>query len=342
MDQSGLTRRRLLREVIPGLAVLPALGILNPKTAHADAVVVGKANVRGGFSLNENMVKVYSSALSRPSEVLFISDTHLSLDDARGESFLQYSERMAKGYRQTKHFVTGKPTNPEASFEAALQEAKKNQTDLIVLAGDIVSFPSEAAIEWVMERMQRVGIPWVYTSGNHDWHYEGMEGSSEELRRTWIERRLKPLYQSRDPMVSNLEINGLQVMTIDNSTYEISPQQLEALQQQIESGSPFILAMHIPLYATGRSVGYGCGHPEWGAAKDKNYKIEKRPIWPEKHSQVTMEFHRAVFNAPNLLGVFAGHVHRQTVDVVNGIPQVVSAHNATGAYLRISALPLPT
>jgi hypothetical protein len=47
-----------------------------------------------------------------------------------------------------------------------------------------------------------------------------------------------------------------------------------------------------------------------------------------------------VFGAANLLGVFAGHVHRPSLDLVNGIPQVVTEANAVGAWLEIEVLPV--
>ena len=59
--------------------------------------------------------------------------------------------------------------------------AKKEEADLIALVGDIFSFPSELAIEWVISKLKEIDIPYVYVSGNHDWHYEGMKGSLDSL-----------------------------------------------------------------------------------------------------------------------------------------------------------------
>ena len=52
-----------------------------------------------------------------------------------------------------------------------------------------------------------------------------------------------------------------------------------------------------------------------------------------------MAFHREVFTTPNLLGVCAGHIHRPSLDVQHGIPQLVTDANATGAYLMAEFLP---
>ncbi len=337
MNPNHLSRRSVLQGVIPGFAALPWLHAATPSAQAAEAVAS-----RAGFSMDDTQLTLYAGAMTRPVKILFLADTHLFRDDARGERYTPFSGRMAKAYNRTKHFKTGEVTNPEACFEQSLKQAKEDEVDLVILGGDIVSFPSEAGQEWVVERLRESGLPWLYTAGNHDWHYEGMEGSSEELRRTWIQKSLLPLYESRDPMMSNREIDGLNVVVMDNSTYEILPEQLAFLRSQVSSGKPFVLALHIPLYIPGSSTGFGCGHPGWGAAVDKNYQIERRPKWREKHTETTMDFHREVFSAPNLLGIFAGHIHRQTVHVLNGIPQVVAGANATGAHLRIQCAPLPS
>jgi hypothetical protein len=40
-----------------------------------------------------------------------------------------------------------------------------------------------------------------------------------------------------------------------------------------------------------------------------------------------------------VLGVIAGHIHRPSLDIINGIPQVVSEANARGACLEIEFIP---
>jgi hypothetical protein len=136
------------------------------------------------------------------------------------------------------------------------------------------------------------------------------------------------------------EINGMLLVAIDNSNYEILPEQLSFFQKQLASKLPVLLMIHIPLYAPGRPVSFGCGHPEWGAKADQNYQLERRERWPEKgHTETTLAFHKEVVNAQNLIGVLAGHTHRQSLDVMNGLPQIVTNANATGAYLHVDFIP---
>jgi len=167
---------------------------------------------------------------------------------------------MAGAYNITKHFRTGEETNPVRCFEETMELAIEKNADLIAMTGDIFSFPSEAAIKWVHEKLNNCGIPYMYIAGNHDWHYEGMDGSREELLDIWTKRRLTTLYQGNDPLMASYEINGIKILAIDNSTYEILPEQLEFFRENSKEEDPFILMMHIPLYAAGRPTDYGCGH----------------------------------------------------------------------------------
>lgn len=317
------------------------------QTTVTGTVALGAENgtVPGGmqrsrFSLDQNRVKIYSPDFTKPVKVLLVSDTHLWMDDQRGEPFTQYSGRMAKAYNQTKHFQTGQPTNPNESFEKMTRLAQDSKVDLLALPGDLFSFPSEAAIDWVTQKLSEAGVPYQYAAGNHDWHYEGMEGSLVNLRSQWADQRLKPLYQGGHPLMTVKEISGIRFVTLDNSIYEILPEQLTFFREQVKTGKPLVLFVHIPLYAPGRAVGFGCGHPQWGWEADRNFELERRPRWPKAgHTETTMTFHKEVFSAANVLGVFSGHTHKQSLDVINGIPLFVTDANATGAYMDIEFLP---
>ena len=65
------------------------------------------------------------------------------------------------------------------------------------------------------------------------------------------------------------------------------------------------------MYAPGKDINFGCGNPNWGAALDQNFKLERRHKWPiSGHSKTTLDFHKKVFSASNLLGIFTEHIHR--------------------------------
>ena len=292
-------------------------------------------------AMDQEKVSFYSNIVKEKIKVIHIADTHLFMDDERGIPFLKYSSRMAKAYNQTMHFKTREKTNPKKAFKEAITFAKESGADVITLVGDIFSFPSELAIEWALSKIESIGIPYIYIAGNHDWHYEGMKGKLESLRYKWIKKRLIPLYQGNNPLMSAYDIKGVRFIAIDNSTYEINNKQLTFFSEQAESGIPIVLLIHIPLYAPGKSVSFGCGNPFWGAATDRNFKLERRPKWPEKgHTKTTFEFYKKVLDSSNLIGIFAGHIHRNSIEIIKGKPQIVSDDNASGGFLDIDFIPM--
>jgi hypothetical protein len=298
--------------------------------------------MRGGCAQDEDRVRFFSPEIKEPFSITLVADTHLFRDDERGAPYRQYSARMAGAYHITKHYKTGAALTPEQGFRNVLMSARAAKSELFAMIGDIVSFPSEAAVDWVCTEVANAGLPTVYTAGNHDWHYEGMEGTSADLRAKWIEKRLLPLYRGKNPMMAVHDVKGVRVLVIDNSTYEIGADQLAFFQSHMSAGVPLVLLVHIPLYAPGRPIGFGCGHPEWGASSDKSYQIEKRPRWRETgHTAITREFHRMVFSCPSLLGVFAGHTHKASTDILNGIPQFVADANFRAASMTVDFVPNP-
>lgn len=296
---------------------------------------------RGSFSLDGTRLRFFHPSIRQRESFLMLADTHLFRDDARGEPFRTYSGRMAKAYNRTRHFQTGAETDPEACFRASLEQAFKKGFSKLALVGDIISFPSEAGVEWTMQQLESTGIPHVYTAGNHDWHYEGMEGSSAELRKDWCRSRLAPLYRGNDPLMHLESMGDTDLLLIDNSTYEILPEQLDFFKERERKGRPLLLLLHIPLYVPGRPLGFGCGHPDWKAKNDRSWQLERRQPWrTEGHTRTTMAFHRAVFRSESVMGILAGHIHSPSVDVVDGIPQIVTEANARGAHLEVELLPL--
>ena len=319
---------------------ISGLGISGTSYANSDNKKIDKT-FKTCATLDQQKVSFFADIINEPVKVVHIADTHLFMDDERGIQFQEYSNRMSKAYNQTTHFQTREKTNPKISFEQTLEFAKEVNADVINLVGDIFSFPSEAGIEWVLSKLNASGIPYIYIAGNHDWHYEGMKGSLESLRQTWIEKRLQPLYQGNHPLMAAYDIKGIRFLAIDNSTYQIHEEQLAFLSSQIRTGLPLVLLVHIPMYAPGKNISFGCGNPFWGAATDQGFKLERRPKWPVSgHTQITFDFYKKVFDAPNIMGVFAGHTHRNSIEIIKGKPQIVSDDNASGGYLEIDFLPL--
>lgn len=319
-------RRSFLKGLACG-AVSPLIGGCRPEPVRRPVV----AGIRNRFTFVSPLID---------EEVRFrvVGDTHLTVNDARGDEFLQYTRRMGGACPES--------AAERKSFRATLAAAKKLGDDLVALVGDQLSFPSPAGVEFLRGELDAAGVPWLYTSGNHDWHYEGMSGTEAELRAKYEPKILKPLYaDGADPLAFTREVKGVRFVAIDDSTNEILPGQLEYWRKEVATGRPLVLLMHIPLYVPGYTVADGpVGHPEWGATTDPYYLIERRPQWPaEGHTAVTRAFRDEVFAAPNLIAVCTGHVHvLQCATAETGAVQLsCEANRKDAASLEITLLPSP-
>lgn len=273
--------------------------------------------------------------------ILQITDTHISILDSSERKFWRYSRRMDQAFITRPDGRTGEPARPQDQFLQLLDRAKSLKVDLILLTGDIVNNPSRSSVAFVQDALQKCGIPYLYTAGNHDWHYEGMKGAGPQLRKTWIKKGLRPLYGGRNPFFHAQEIKGIQFVAIDNSTYQILPEQLAFFQQTLKQGLPVVLLSHIPYYVAGDPHKSGCGNPDWGWDQDKSFELERRQRWPKGgNSPATVEFVDTLPAAGNLVAVLTGHNHKSRATRLSATAvQYVTAAGFGGGSRLITLTP---
>ena len=180
-------------------------------------------------------------------KIIQITDAHISIADEKEADMMQYGERMHKAYMNPrKHYSL---VTSETTFEYLddiLQNAKKDKVELLLLTGDIVNFPSAASVKYVYDRLNTTGIPWLYISGNHDWHYEGLPGTSDSLREVWTKKSLLPLYNGLNPLFYSTVIKGINFVGIDNSTSKVNESQIGFMKDQLKKPEPIVILSHIP------------------------------------------------------------------------------------------------
>ena len=261
---------------------------------------------------------IHGAGISEQLTVMHISDSHISSIDSVESAFYKFSARMDKAYPNPNHYLSGTPGLKTDYFQEIIQKAKESDAGLIVLTGDIVNNPSKSSVSFIYKELEQSGIEFLYTSGNHDWHYEGMEGTADELREMWINESLFPLYKDRNPLYYSTEIAGINFVGIDNSTYQITEPQLEFFKSELKKNLSTVLFCHIPIYpgTAGEHVST-CGDPRWGYDTDRNFEIERRLRWSENGNlPSTIKFVELVKSSPNLIAVLTGHTHRSQIDTL--------------------------
>lgn len=310
------------REFLTGGGLALATGCVAPRT---------KEMIRcDEWSLAPGPVLNFSCRdLAEPLNVWVIGDSHLALHDERDDAHADFYARMARC-----------PGDPQA-FVKTLEKAKKANADLVLLVGDIISFPTLANVEFIRKSLDESGVRWAYVAGNHDWHFEGTPGTDEAQRALWISKRLSSLYpKGADPLCYSCVVKGVRFVMIDDSDYLITPSQLAFWQAEVEKGDPTVLVMHIPIWTKGWRESATLGHPSWGAAIDRYWQIERRQRWPEKATPETFAFVESVRRTPNLLGVLTGHIHSLMAARDSGQNFFSVPASRSGDHLRVLFRPL--
>ena len=153
-----------------------------------------------------------------------------------------------------------------------------------------------------------------------------MEGK-DELRDAWWPA-LEPLHHG-NAAYARYELNGIQFLLVDDSTYQISEEQLTFVQTQLASLIPTVLLTHIPLsLPTLRDPTI----ERWNAPiliGDPDWQIESRDRWGTgENPSSTLEFVRTLAAAENLVALFCGHIHFPHTDAIS--PNAVQYVGAPG------------
>lgn len=315
MENVKLNRRGFL-SMSTAVAALPVLGAAKAAQGVEPQSAAAPASKDFFVDWTRNRLVLPRIGLKESVRLRVIGDTHFNFYDERDAEYTDNYSRMAGGARgKVRHLPE------EGVFEKfwdIITEAKVTDCDAILLLGDIISFPTLANVEAAKRLIDASPVPCYYIAGNHDWHFEGLEGTSTELRETWVGKRLMPLYpKGADPMMYSAVVKGVRIVAIDNSNFFITPAQLAFWKSEVAKGNPVVLMMHIPIWAEGGDDTHFAG-PNWGAAVDPYFEIERRPRWPERANKETYEFREEVLRTPNLVGVFTGHVHRYMSARSNG------------------------
>ena len=231
--------------------------------------------------------------------LLHITDSHLELADERDPQALEL-------------ITSREPKRPEARrhFVEALARSNELGVDATILTGDITNFPSWAAIDMIADGVATLSAPYLYTLGNHDWHFPFLEWN--DTTRDDHYPRFAGLIDG-EPQCQAKEIGGVKLIALDNSNYQISETQTRFLKDQLGTGVPCLLFIHIPIFISSllSPVLERWKTPLMMAATE-GWTEERRAAKPELlPNETTIEFYRFLTQdaSDNIAAIFCGHVH---------------------------------
>ena len=249
----------------------------------------------------KNILKtVIRIGAEKPFRVLHLSDTHLTLCDARDDE------------RKNKLAVKRERVFPyqEQMLDLAADYAKKENIP-IVHTGDIIDFVSEANLDYVKKFTAENDV--FMAAGNHEFSlYVGEAWEDAEYRN----RSLAHVQESftNDIRFSKREIGGVNFVAIDNSYYLFEWEQLDALKQVVAEGKPIVILLHTPLY-TERLYRYQREekHSECGyvvaAPEEKMQDYSDHRFRQQKADESTIATCEYIKNEPLIQALLVGHLH---------------------------------
>ncbi len=276
----------------------------------------------------DDAATIHLSGLQRPVRMLHVTDVHCALLDERDarheDACRDYCQRFAGN---------------ERILAERFNEARELGVDLVALTGDIMHFPSRALVDYLARQMEQLQVPVLFTCGNHDWRFPGLS-DEEAVREQWWPR-LDPLHPGRAGCAA-CEVNGIQFLQVDDSTYQVDDEQLAWVRERLATGRPTVVLSHIPLsLPTLRAPTIDrwkapilIGDPDWDQESRERWKAgADRPT--------TLQYVQLLAGAENLVAVFCGHVHFPHADAVNPrVVQYVGGLGIEGARRLVEFRPL--
>ena len=282
-------------------------------------------------AIGDKQAIIRVEGLEKATTLLHITDSHLNATDLRvGTDIFEESYRT---------YVFDE-LETKMHFERTLEYANRLQADCVVLTGDIVNGATQGNTDYLESRLSTLRSPYLYTFGNHDWEYPGKPwGGATRSEHHGAFRRL----MQTDPFAQSVVAGGINLVAIDNSTYQVSEAQLAFMKEQLARGLPTLLFMHIPIYVPSllEDVMKKWHAPIMMAAECWDEEARRRWMVGETEPS-TAEFFRLLNDNPheNLIGVFCGHVHFPHRDAFGrGSVQYVTKHGFEGGYRVIRLLP---
>ena len=291
------------------------------------------------------------------------------LQDAEGGHERNTGRPIAGSYHEIDSGPGRGQTRPHNVFEAQLQMAKADGADLLVHTGNLVNFPSFRAVYYVWNALENSGIPYMYTSGNHDWCWQDMIGTKpvNDLRQQYcwdLSSECATLFsrtsassvvstKQYDPKAWTELVGCVRFLGIDNSTQTVTREQLEFVEAQLAASAgvvePVVIVLHIPLYTPelrallDRDVvppnidwdsvevdGALCGDPQHPHASST-----------ESDGSSTVRFIDAVCNSPHVVAVLSGHLQRShSMPIGNAdCVQYITGAGYAGAHRWVDIVP---
>ena len=179
----------------------------------------------------------------------------------------------------------------------------------LINTGDMLDFVTPQNLFIARELVKATNM--MLSAGNHEYwtcpnnrfHYDDIEETHAQRTAvlTKVEQEL-----GINIRFSCREINGVNLVCIDNSNYNIEKDTFEKLKNIEEQGKPILLFMHIPLNSEYLEINH-----EFPLNAPKKYFKDCHPLvaWERTSNELTCCVCDYIYRSPLIKCVFSGHMH---------------------------------
>lgn len=258
-----------------------------------------------------------SIGLEKPLGILHITDTHVVRDDADRRSHREGCfEEAGKGCIEKYYFD-------------ALAHARQHGL-VIVHTGDMIDFTSQACLDFMDAQVLNTDM--IYAAGNHDFcHWVGE--AAEDAAYKAAQMKVCAPHFPCDLYFDARVVGGVNFVTLDDSYYLITDDQLDRLRAEVERGYPIVLCMHVPIYTEDmrgtRRILYAVAAPDDVLA---TYSEERRR--QQTPDEATLRAVEYIKNEPRIKAVIAGHTHENRVSRLTSEKLQIVTHGSFAGFVR--------
>lgn len=247
----------------------------------------------------------------KPFTIMHITDAHICRAyESEGEKLTSLAKRRAER-------AFGGEDNVERFFSEAVAYGKKN-ADLIAYTGDIYDFLSKSNFDYMDEAFAEKD--YIYAAGNHDF-CTAPGADKEDTRFKMRQLKIVAPHIKNDLIFASRVINGVNLITVDNSYYKFTAGQLAMLKAEAARGLPILLFFHNPLYSKKQAdvimehgdCAYLTAPPEELLAR---YPKERADY--QRADEATARTVGFIKREPLIKAVFAGHTHENFETTLDG------------------------
>jgi hypothetical protein len=317
---NNITRRDFLGTVGAGAASLALAGCAG--TATKDLV----QPIESDFKPSDKVTLKIKGAV-KPFDFVHITDVHLCQCDSRDPELIDDLAYRKKRFMQ-----------PQETAKRLFKHINTLKTDFVAVTGDYVDIPTQANLEFGGELFDSLDTDFGFSVGNHEWAVQAIPPD----RDYWLSRFSAWTPQPMDWFYRR--INGVNMLFLDDSDYQITEDQLKRTKALLDTGRPCILFVHIPIVEDSLLpfVNEKWGMPICLGGQPDASHDQRRITWgmgPEV-KQTTNEFIKLIKSHQQMKAIFAGHLHfDHKGEYQKGCQQYVTGAAHQNVYRKIEIVP---